>query len=97
MVTAEPTPPSMHPTTNRRPTSPPSPPPARQPTGTTRDITPPALEPVVTVEQQPMDDPDDDRAAQMGDADGEFLIDVYDGGVIAEVLDAIIPGCLGTC
>lgn len=77
---------------------PPVAPPAEAPQpAATREATPPVSNPVVTVERQPMNDPDDDRAAQMGDNDGEFLVDVYDGGVVGEVVDNIVPGCLGTC
>jgi RNA polymerase sigma factor (sigma-70 family) len=61
------------------------------------DVAGPSPERAVSVERQPVDDPDPDRAAQLGDGDGGLLVDVYDGGLLTDVVDEVTRGCLGTC
>jgi RNA polymerase sigma factor (sigma-70 family) len=61
------------------------------------DVAAPSPERAVSVERQPVEDPDADHMAQVGAGDDGFLVDVYDGGVVTDIVDEIAPGCLGTC
>lgn len=61
------------------------------------DVAPPSRERPVSVERQPVDNSEPDHAAQVGDGDDGLLVDVYDGGVIADVVDDVVPRCLSTC
>lgn len=61
------------------------------------DVAAPSPQRAVSVERQPVEDPDADHMAQVGDGDDGFLVDVYDGGVVTDIVDQVAPGCLGTC
>jgi len=64
--------------------------------GDSKDTSSP-IEPVVTVEQQPVEDPEPAKATQVGDASDEFIVDIYDGGLVPDLLGPIGDRCLGSC